>query len=411
MMNSHTSYIGLITALSTGLLIGTVRERLHKPGPMKAGVRTHAIVALLGAITYDMGPQVFIAAFLLTGVMAAVGYYQTAAQDPGMTGEFSLLLTAVLSALAMHDPALSAGLGVVVAGLLFVKKPLRRFSQEILTEQELKDALLLCAAALVALPLLPTESIDPWNALKPYVMWKIVVLIMGVGMLGHIAMRAAGVTWGLPLAGFFSGFISSTAAVAEFGRKAKVNAELTPIASAAALLSTLSSLMLFVLVLGAMAHTLMSSVIWALAAAGVTLLVTAMLLIRGASRDHRFELPTSEGAFHVSHALMIAAVISLVTLCSAWLRTLFGDSGTLVTAVVVGLVEIHAAAVGIAQLTPADTPPSLNARWGVIAILGASICSKVLLAFVSGGRSYGATISLGLGLGLTAAVSSMLLMH
>jgi len=109
--------------------------------------------------------------------------------------------------------------------------------------------------------------------------------------------------------------------------------------------------------------------------------------------------------------LMIAAVISLVTLCSAWLRTLFGDSGTLVTAVVVGLVEIHAAAVGIAQLTPADTPPSLNARWGVIAILGASICSKVLLAFVSGGRSYGATISLGLGLGLTAAVSSMLLMH
>ena len=411
MMNSYTSYIGLITALSTGLLIGTVRERLHKPGPMKAGVRTHAIVALLGAITFEMGSQVFIAALLVTGLMAAVGYYQTAVQDPGMTGEFSLLLTAVLSALAMQDPALAAGIGVVVAGLLFVKKPLRRFSQEILTEQELKDALLLCAAALVALPLLPTESIDPWNALKPYVMWKIVVLIMGVGMLGHIAMRAAGVTWGLPLAGFFSGFISSTAAVAEFGRKAKVNAELTPIASAAALLATLSSLMLFILVLGAMAHDLMASVIWALAAAGVTLFVTAMVLIRGASHEHPFDLPTSEGAFHVSHALMIAAVISAVTLCSAWLRTLFGDSGTLVTAVVVGLVEIHAAAVGIAQLTPADTPPSINARWGVIAIFGASICSKVLLAFISGGRAYGVNLALGLGLALAAAVSSMLLMH
>ncbi len=224
-------------------------------------------------------------------------------------------------------------------------------------------------------------------------------------------MRAAGVTWGLPLAGFFSGFISSTAAVAEFGRKAKVNAELTPIASAAALLATLSSLMLFILVLGAMAHDLMASVIWALAAAGVTLFVTAMVLIRGASHEHPFDLPTSEGAFHVSHALMIAAVISAVTLCSAWLRTLFGDSGTLVTAVVVGLVEIHAAAVGIAQLTPADTPPSINARWGVIAIFGASICSKVLLAFISGGRAYGVNLALGLGLALTAAVSTMLLMH
>jgi hypothetical protein len=78
MMNSQTSYIGLITALSTGLLIGTVRERLHRPGPMKAGVRTHAIVALLGAITFDMGPNFFIAALLVTGLMVAVGYHQAA---------------------------------------------------------------------------------------------------------------------------------------------------------------------------------------------------------------------------------------------------------------------------------------------------------------------------------------------
>ena len=408
-MNWHTSTVGLLTALSIGLLIGTVREKLHKPGPMKAGVRTHGIVALMGAITFGMGPSIFIAALLIVGLMSAVGYQQSAQKDLGMTGEFTLLLNVSVSGLAMHEPALAAAIGVVVAGLLFVKKPLRRFSQEILTEQELKDALMLCAAALVALPLLPMEAIDPWNALKPYVMWKIVVLIMGVGMLGHIAMRFAGVTWGLPLAGFFSGFISSTAAVAEFGRKTKLNPELATLASAGALLATLSSLLLFVLVLGALSPELVVSLAWPFAAAGLVLAVVAIYLIRGANKEYRFELPCTDGAFQISHALTIAALISAVSLCSAWLRTVFGDSGTLATAVVVGLVEIQAAAVGIAQLSPANTEPSAMARWSVVGVLAASICSKVVLAYLSGGRAYGTKISTGLMLYLVAAVTGMLL--
>jgi uncharacterized membrane protein (DUF4010 family) len=378
---------------------------------MKAGVRTHGIVALLGAITFGMGPNIFIATLLVAGFMIAVGYHQSAQEDPGMTGEFTLVLNMVLSGLAMHDPSLAAAIGVVVAGLLFVKKPLRRFSQEILTDQELEDALMLCAAALVALPLLPHEAIDPWNALKPYVMWKIVVLIMGVGMLGHIAMRASGVAWGLPLAGFFSGFISSTAAVAEFGRKAKIRPELTSIASAAALLATLSSLILFVAVLGALSPALLMSLLIPLLAAGMALLLVAVFFIRGESSAHPFELPANEGAFQISHALLIAAVISGVSLCSAWLRTVFGDSGTVATTIVVGLVEIHAAAVGIAQLSPASTSPTDNARWGVIGILAASISSKLLLAYVSGGKLYGTRIATGLVLCLASALTVMLLLH
>ena len=407
-MNLKTSLIGLLTALGIGALIGTVRESLHKPGPMKAGVRTHAIVALLGAITYGMGPNIFIATLIITGFMIAVGYRQSAQEDPGMTGEFTLVFNFILSGLAMHEPSIAAAIGVVVAGLLFVKKPLRRFSQEILTQQELKDALILFAAALVALPFLPTEAIDPWNALKPYVMWKIVVMIMGVGMLGHIAMRASGVRWGLPLAGFFSGFISSTAAVAEFGSKAKIKPELSSIASAAALLATLSSLMLFVIVLSTLAPALMWSVVVPLIAAGLALLLIALLLIRSGYNRQPFELPTNEGAFQISHALLIAAVISAVSLCSAWIRTLFGNSGTLATTIMVGLVEIHAAAVGIAQLSPEHTEPANNARWGVIAILIASISSKLLLAYVSGGKTYGTKMAVGLVLCLTAAVTSML---
>jgi hypothetical protein len=87
---------------------------------------------------------------------------------------------------------------------------------------------------------------------------------------------------------------------------------------------------------------------------------------------------------------------------------MYGDPGALATTLVVGLVEIHAAAVGIAQLSPPHTEPSTTARWGVIGILGASFSSKLLLAFMSGGKTYGTKLSLGLGLGITAAIAGML---
>lgn len=409
-MNWNESLFELLTALGIGLLIGTVRERLHKPGAMKAGVRTHAIVALLGAISFSIGLPIFVMALLITGIMIAIGYYQSAQQDPGMTGEFALLLTLVLSGLSMQDPSLSAAIGVVVACLLFVKKPLRRFSQEILTEQELEDALMLCASALVVLPLLPTTAIDPWNALNPYAMWKIVVLIMGVGIVAHICMRASGVRWGLPLAGFFTGFISSTLAVATYGQKVRENPELESMASASALLSTLSSLMLFTLVLAVSGHELMMSVKWPLLSAGAALLCFATYVIRHTDIQDGYSLPTTEHAFKASHALIIAITISTVTLCSAWLRHHIGDSGTVATSAIVGLVEIHAAAVSIAQLNQHDPVQSAYARWGVMAILASSASSKIVLSYVSGSRGYGHRIASGLGAMLLAAITCMLLL-
>jgi len=407
-MNWDESSLGLLTALSIGFLIGTVRERLHRPGAMKAGVRTHAIVALTGAITFAMGTPFFITALLVTGSMMAIGYRQSASQDPGMTGEFTLFLTMVLAGLATTQASRAAAIGVVVAGLLFIKKPLRKFSQEILTEHELEDALMLFASALVVLPLLPTTPIDPWHALNPYAMWKVVVLIMGVGMLGHVCMRVAGARWGLPLAGFFSGFISSTAAVAEFGHKAHEKPALESTASAAALLSVLSSLMLFTLVLAASAPELLRSVAWPLASAGLALFLVAAYLIRHTEITDSFQLTSTKHAFKTTHALMIATTISAVILCAAWLKSHFGDSGAFATSVIVGLVEIHAAAVGISQLSHTELAQSAYARWGVIGILASSAISKIFLAYFIGGARYGHRIAIGLSALLAAASLCML---
>ena len=181
-MNLPPETLSFLTALGIGFLIGIVRERLHQPGAMMAGVRTHTVAALMGAVAFSMGLPIFALALGITGLLIGVGYYKSYATDPGMTGEVSLAMTVLLGGLAIQSKDFAAGLGVVIAVLLFLKKPLRKFSQELLTEYELEDALILFAAALIVLPLLPQNAVDPWGALKPFAIWKVVVIIMCTGI-------------------------------------------------------------------------------------------------------------------------------------------------------------------------------------------------------------------------------------
>ena len=225
----------LLTALGVGLLIGIVRERRHHPELTQAGTRTHTLVALLGFVTWDLGVWPFVAALLVLGGLVISGYRTTARTDPGQTGEVALLLTMMLSALAHQNPVLSAGLGVLSAVLLHAKQTSQHISRTLITEQELHDALMLAAAALVVMPLLSDVPVDPWGVLRLTTLWRIVVLVMAVGLVGHLAQRTLGERWGLPVAGFFSGFVSSTAVVVGLGQHVR-SGQHTPSAAATAAL-------------------------------------------------------------------------------------------------------------------------------------------------------------------------------
>jgi len=387
---------GLLAALGLGLLIGVVRERRHDPGSTRAGVRTHALVALLGVITIGLGDAAFVATLAVVGALAVVAYWLSAPDDPGLTGEVGVVVTFVLGGLAGRQPPLAAALGVLAAVLMHAKQPLQRFSRELISERELQDALMLAAAALVVMPLLPDRPVDPFGVLHPATLWRIVVLVMAVGMLGHVALRAVGPGRGLPVAGFFSGFASSTAAVASFGLRAKAQPEVTAAAAAAALLANLASLLLLCAVVGAASPALLSSVAWPMAASATALLLVASLGLRRHGNDDVPPGEASPRAFRISHALFIAALVAVVLLMSAWLRQHFGEAGVLVAAMLVALAELQSAAASIAQLHASDGLLPPTAGWGLVGVIGAGAVSKLALAFASGSRRYAAWVSTGL---------------
>ena len=153
-VNSQT-LLGLCVALGIGLLIGAERERrkdTHKTG-ISAGIRTFAVVALLGAVSILLGEYVFVVVTLVVGGSALLAYRNTRAQEPGLTTELALFLTCLLGGLALRDAALAAGIGAVLALLLAARNRIHYFVRKVLTEQELHDVILFSAAALIALPL------------------------------------------------------------------------------------------------------------------------------------------------------------------------------------------------------------------------------------------------------------------
>jgi uncharacterized membrane protein (DUF4010 family) len=394
------------TALGIGLLIGAERERRKGEGPARspAGVRTFMIASLLGAVSWVLGgvPLLAITFLGMTG-LCAIGYVRTGEQDPGLTTETVLLLTVMLGGFASRDPVLASALAVTVAIALRARTGIHHFIRDVLSEQELSDALIFAAASLVVLPLVPDRYIGPFSAINPRVIWRIVILIMSISAAGHIAVRLLGPRFGLPLAGLASGFVSSAATIASMGERARKDPQLARPAVAGAVLSSIATLILLAVVLAATNWHTFSALRMSLLAAGLTATAYGGWL---AFRNLRQEAPGAMEvgrAFSLKTSLIFGATIALVQLASAALDAKFGQTGVLAAAAVAGFADSHAPAVSVASMVSAGKLSPDGSILPILAALTTNTFTKVIVAVSSGGRRFGLQIIPGLILVIVAA--------
>lgn len=398
--------LSLTTALGAGLLIGLLYERRKETDPaIAAGLRTHTLAALAGAISLWIGMPAFIATLLLTGLFAALSYQRTSRLDNGITSEFALLCTSLLGALAMRSPGAAGALAVLVAILIYAKPRLHHFSRELVSDREVADGLVLLAFALIVLPLLPDQPIGPWAALNLATVWKLVVLVMAIGALGHVALRTVGTRWGLLVSGFFAGYVSSTAATAGFGQRARQEPQLLATSVGATMLANLASLSLFVPILLAVAPDLLRSVALELVAAGAVLLLGALL---GFHRGEKAEAPpptVDTRMFRIGQAIGFAMLIAGVLFVSQVAAQWLGPGAALATAFLTALAELHAAVATVATLFRDGTIDARHAQWAVVGLVAAATLAKSVVAFASGGKAFGVRVAIGLAASTIAAAT------
>jgi uncharacterized membrane protein (DUF4010 family) len=382
-------------ALGIGLLVGAERERRKGEGPARAaaGIRTFAVVALLGAVAMAAGGGALLAVATL-GVFAlsVVAYRRAALDDPGLTTEAALALTAVLGGLAMPQPGLAAAIGVTVALLLAARDKLHRFVRVVLTEDELHDALTLAAAAVVVLPLVPNELVGPFGALNPRRIWMLVVLVMVLSGAGHVALRALGPRMGLPLAGFASGFVSSAATFSAMGQRARQEPALLQAAAAGAVLSSVATIVQLVLVLATVSPPTLRVLARPLVAAGITAVAVGAFLTLRAARAPDTPHVVAGRPFRMRMALAFAALFAAVGLLSAALQHWLGAPGLLGGVALAGFADTHSAAASVASLVANARLAPEAALLPILAALTTNSVTKAVLAAVGGGRGFAARV-------------------
>ena len=393
----------LAVALGIGVLLGAERERHKGRGPDRgaAGVRTFALASLLGALGALLGSGALVAAVAFVGAATLVGYRR--GNDPGLTTEMALVVSVLLGALAVEDAELAAGVAVAVTMLLAFRGRLHRLVRDTLTEQELRDGLLFAAAALIVLPLVPDRGFGPHEALNPFTVWRLVVIVMAINGLGYVALRVLGPQRGLPFAGFIGGFVSSAATVGAMGSRARAApAVLTP-AVAAAVLSTVATIILTALVLAAVSLPTLSAIAPALVPAGIAAVAYAGLTLAHAARAP-VEGPLELGrAFDLRTPLVLALTVSAVLVAAEVLNEQLGSSGAVLAAALAGFADAQSAAVSAASLVAAGRLEPDAAIVPILAGLSTNTVTKAALAAALGGRRYAWRVVVGLVLVLAAA--------
>jgi uncharacterized membrane protein (DUF4010 family) len=378
----------ILVALGAGLIIGIERERsTDGKGPAPAGVRTFAITALLGVFVMLSESAVLLGVVAAgVAILTAFSYYKSRAEDPGLTTEMALLATFVIGVLAAKQPLLAAAAGVLVIILLVSRRPLHGFARQELSEQELRDAVLLAAAAILILPVLPDHPIDPWGVVNPRLVWQLTVLIMLVDAAGYVAQRLVGPKAGLPVSGLLGGFVSSTAVVATMGKRAQSEPKVLPSAVAGAALSQIATVVQLALVLAVSDAVLLGQLRWPLLASGLTAAAYGGVMLFLA-KDHAAPSEVSGRAFKLRTALFFAGAFTLVALLVAWLQNSFGATWALAGVVLGGFADAHSTAASVGSLAAKELMTRELAAIAVGLLFTTNTVSKLAFAW-AGGAGY-----------------------
>ncbi|WP_336932349.1 MgtC/SapB family protein [Acinetobacter bereziniae] len=380
----HDLFTIIAAALGCGLLIGLERERSKQRENQRsfAGLRSFAICSIFGAVCFLFGPYFGIVGALITGAVVAYSI-KNQTDDPGVTTEIAFILTYFIGGMCLWNIPFAAGLSVILTILLMTKHSMHGIAGKWITESEFRDGIFLLALLLIALPLTPNKPL--WGSvLNPYVILKLLTLILAVQALAHIAKRLLSTKNALLLSSLASGFVSSTATVASLGLEVRNGRADAKANAGAALMSCVATLLqLMIIVIGVSISWFKVIVLPSLLA--ITVLVIFALWLMRKTQPIEANKSTDSRMFSLKEAAIIAGSLTLIQAGVYGLNLLLGDAGLIAGTLLASLFEIHGAlATIVIQGEPSNAVLSLAFLLG----LAAHAVAKSINALISGGGRY-----------------------
>jgi uncharacterized membrane protein (DUF4010 family) len=404
----------MAVALLGGLAVGLEREwsgHASGPHPHLGGLRTFTLLGLISGATGWLWTAGFAgpAVVLLSGAVGLVliGYVASSRTDVGATTEVAALVVLTVGVLAGAGAVRVASALVAVTVLLLVEKRELRSVAGRLDDTEMRAGALFAAMAIVILPLVPAGPYGPFGGVRPRALWILVLLLSGLSFAGYIARRIVGSGRGYALTGVLGGLVSSTSVTLSMAtlsrRESALGGSLAAGTLGACVIMFPRMLFIAALISGPLAH-----VVWPLFLAPVA--IGLLLFSRGLRLTEATEAPPTpdENPLGLGAALKMAlffqAVLFLVTVAQG----MFGQSGVYASAGLIGLTEVDAITISVAQHATSGMPIDVAARAMLIGAL-ANTVAKLGITLVAGRGTFRPLAAAGLGLMAAALIAALVL--
>lgn len=385
---------GLALALAIGLLIGAERGwrmRDEKPGERVAGIRTFALVGLLGGLCgLQFGGPGF-PFYLLLAAAAVLALLLGYAADIWRSHDLSATSTIAAALTLGWGAAAGAGqlaLASVGAGatllLLASRQPLHRLIGRI-NQEDVQASLRLVLVVLIILPLMPDAQLGPLGALNPRRLWLVVVTTGTIAFFAYALARILGDRRSILAVAGAGALVSSTAVTLETARRLRAGGSDRTLQAAAPLASAVMlarSLVLVALLAPAALVPVAAAIAPALAVSAAS---AALLLARsGSSAEHaESDGPRPPG---LGLAFLFALSVAGLALVTAWVEYHWGDRNAALVIATGGTVDIDAAIAAVGALPAGTLSPRVAALALAAPTLFNTLFKLVLLVAVGGWR-------------------------
>lgn len=401
-------------ALAIGFLVGVERgwrTRHAEDERRVAGVRTYSLIGLLGGVASVLAQSLGAAAFAVIAAGFALTWlafklWETFIDgDISATGAVAGLLVFSLGALAASgQTTLAAGAAVVVVAILGFKEAMHTWVKG-LTFEELRSALLILAATLVVLPILPEGALDPYGAFDPRQLWLLTIVIATATFGAYVALRTLGPQTGLYIGAALAALVSSTIATLDLARRTKDGRADAVHAAAAAVLANVVMFLRVGVLTAVFAPSALSVAAPALAGACVASMFAAVGL-RWSARN----APAAPGVLELGSPLDVRAVVRFALILAVIMAlsrvALYysPSSGLLAFSAVAGLADVDAAVLALGGLLEEGVSPAIAGAAILIAV-AADTALKVGIAQFIGGTAFGWRYLAASGLAALAALA------
>lgn len=358
----------LALATAIGLLIGFERGwqlRDEPDGQRVAGVRTFAMLGLLGGITGLLMRDMLapLAMLLLSGTVAAllIGHVFDMRQSKvvSATSAVAAMGTLLLGALATTGhAALASTSAAVLVALLAARKPLHSLIASS-NADEFYALIRLALITFLILPVLPDVGLGPYASLNPRKLWFVVVIIGVLSFGGYVLQRWLGRRRGGLLTAATGSIVSSTAVTVACARQLRD----APSVTAQAGIALGSSVMMTrtLLLVAVLAPDVLAPILWLVAPALAVSLIATGALVVASGRDDAVpgEMPVKPPGLGV--AFLFAALVALVSLAAAALSNAVGSEAGTAIIIIGGMVDVDSAIAAIGALPPGTIPLQMAA--------------------------------------------------